>query len=119
VGGSRPQPGSVHSRHLPVTNAAGADQHKRGSRRNERSLITTVKGFPMAATWIKYKSSDNATVIFNLDQATHFRHLANGEESFVEVYVNQTLHSVLRLTDKEAYTTILNYLAMTTGYTLE
>ncbi len=73
----------------------------------------------MAATWLKYKNNDNATVIFNLDQATHFRHVGSGEESFIEVYVGDTLHSILRLTDKEAYAVAMNYVAMTTGYKLE
>lgn len=73
----------------------------------------------MAATWIKYKNNDNATVVFNLDQATHFRHVSAGEESFVEVYVNQIMHSVLRLTDKEAYNAVVGYVAMTTGHQLE
>ncbi len=73
----------------------------------------------MAATWIKYKNNDNATMIFNLDQATHFRHVGTGEESFFEVYTNGATHSILRLTDKEAYTVVLNYIAMTTGYKLE
>lgn len=73
----------------------------------------------MAATWLKYKNNDNATVIFNLDQATHFRHVGSGEDAFIEVYVGTTLHSIMRLTDRAAYAVVLNYIAMTTGFQLE
>ncbi|MCC6804341.1 MAG: hypothetical protein IT319_15775 [Anaerolineae bacterium] len=73
----------------------------------------------MAGTWLKYKNNDNAAVIFNLDRATHFRHIADGDESFVEVYAEGTMHSIMRLTDPEAYRVTMNYIAMTTGYTLE
>jgi hypothetical protein len=73
----------------------------------------------MASTWIKYKNNENATMIFMLDHATHFRHVADGDESFVEVYAEGTMHSILQLTDREAYRTVINYIAMTTGYTLE
>ena len=71
------------------------------------------------ATWIKYKSSDNATVIFDINRAAHFRHIAAGQESFFEVLAEGTAHTVMRLTDPEAYRAIANYVAMTTGYTLE
>jgi hypothetical protein len=73
----------------------------------------------MAGTWLKYKNNDNATVIFNLDHMTHIRHIADGGESFVEVYADGTMHSIMRLTDPEAYRVTMNYVAMTTGYTLE
>jgi hypothetical protein len=73
----------------------------------------------MAATWIKYKNSDSATVIFNLDHATSFRHIADGDGSFVEVYADGAMHSVMQLTDPEAYRVVMNYVAMTTGYKLE
>ena len=71
------------------------------------------------ATWLKYKNNDNATMIFNLDHTTHFRHVAAGDESFIEVYADDTMHSVMLLTDPEAYRTVMSFLAMTTGYTLE
>lgn len=73
----------------------------------------------MAGTWLKYKNNDNAGVIFNLDHATYFRHVADGDELFVEVYADGTMHSIMRLTDPEAYRVAMNYIAMTTGYTLE
>jgi hypothetical protein len=73
----------------------------------------------MAATWLKYQNSENATVIFNLDRATSFRHVASGDESFVEVYADDTMHSILRLTDPLAYTAVMNYVAITTGYKLD
>jgi len=73
----------------------------------------------MAATWLKYQNSENATVIFNLDRATSFRHVAAGNESFVEVYADGTTHSILRLTDPLAYQAAMNYIAMTTTYKLD
>ncbi len=73
----------------------------------------------MAATWIKYKNNDNATVIFNLDRATHYRHIADGDGSFIEVYADGTMHSIMKLTDPESYRTVMNYVAMTTNYKLE
>ncbi len=73
----------------------------------------------MPATWIKYKSSDSATVIFNLDRATHFRHIAGGTDSFLEVYAEGTMHSIMQVTDPEAYRTVMSYIAMTTGYKLD
>lgn len=73
----------------------------------------------MAATWIKYQNNDSATVIFNLDRATHFRHIASGQESFVEVYADGTMHSIMRLTDPEAYRAVMSYVAITTGYKLD
>ncbi len=73
----------------------------------------------MAATWLKYQNNENASVIFNLDHATHFRHVTAGDESFVEVYANGTMHSILRLTDPNAYETAINYIAITTSYKLE
>ena len=73
----------------------------------------------MPATWIKYQNNDNATVIFNLDQATHFRHIAGGEESFVEIFTASAKHSIMKLTDPIAYRTVMNYIAMTTTYKLE
>lgn len=71
------------------------------------------------ATWIKYKNSDNATVIFDINRAASFRHVASGSESFFEVQAEGLTHTVMRLTDPEAYRAIANYIAMTTGYTLE
>ena len=73
----------------------------------------------MASTWLKYKNNENATVIFNLDHATHFRHVSSGDESFVEVYADETMHSILKLTDPGAYETAMAYIAMTTSYKLE
>ena len=73
----------------------------------------------MAATWLKYQNNENATAIFNLDHATHFRHVAAGDESFVEVYADGTMHSIMKLTDAEAYQVAMNYIALTTSYKLE
>ncbi len=73
----------------------------------------------MAATWIKYKNNENATMIFMLDHATHFRHVAAGDESFIEVYAEGAMHSILQLTDPQAYQAVISFIAMTTGYTLE
>lgn len=70
------------------------------------------------ATWMRYKNNDNATVIFDLDRATHFRHVAAHDESFIEVYVEGTMHSVMLLTDPEAYREVTRFVAMTTGYEL-
>jgi hypothetical protein len=73
----------------------------------------------MAATWLKYKNSDNATIIFNLDRATSYRHISDHDASFLEVFADGTMHSILRLTDPEAYQIAMNYMAMTTGYKLD
>ena len=68
---------------------------------------------------MKYKNNESATVIFNLDRATHFRHIADRQESFVEVFADGAIHSILQLTDPDAYRVAMNYIAMTTGYKLE
>ncbi len=71
------------------------------------------------ATWIKYKSSDNATMIFDINHAAYFRHVAAGTESFFEVQAEGVNHTVMRLTDPDAYRAVANYIAMTTSYKLE
>ena len=59
------------------------------------------------------------SVIFNLDLATHFRHISAGDESFIEVFAEGAMHSIMRLTDPDAYQVVMNYVAETTGYKLE
>jgi len=73
----------------------------------------------MASTWLKYQNNENATVIFNLDHSTHFRHVTAGNESFVEIYADGTMHSILQLTDPKAYEVAMAYIAMTTTYKLD
>lgn len=71
------------------------------------------------ATWIKFRNNDNATEIIDLDRATHFRHVSANDESFIEVHVGSTIHSIMKLTDPDAYQAISSYIAQTTGYTLD
>lgn len=73
----------------------------------------------MAANWLKYKNNDNATIIFDLDRATHYRHIADGASSFLEVFADGTMHSILRLTDPVAYDAAMNHVKDTTGFTIE
>lgn len=71
------------------------------------------------ATWIKYKNADNITEIFNIDQATRFRHVEEGDSTFIEVHANGAVHTVMWMTDKEAFHNILEHIKQATGYTLE
>ena len=82
----------------PVGRQIVPDRHRLcpESHRAVPDLIPQRKGVVMAATWLKYQNNDNATVIFNLDHATHFRHVAAGDELFVEVYADGTMHSILQ-----------------------
>jgi len=73
----------------------------------------------MRGTWLRYKNNDNASVIFNLDLATHFRYISAGDESFIEVFAEGTMHSIMKLTDPDAYRVVMNYVTETTGYKLE
>ncbi len=70
------------------------------------------------ATWIKFQNNENATEIFDIDRATHFRHVAANDESFIEVHADGAIHSIMHLTDPQAYEAVMNFVAATTGYSL-
>jgi hypothetical protein len=73
----------------------------------------------MATTaWLRYKNSENVTIIFNLDTATRFRHFDDGSESYVEVLAAGEIHSILLSTDPGAYQDVLDYIKRTTGFEL-
>jgi hypothetical protein len=72
----------------------------------------------MTSTWIKYRNSENVTIIFNLQGATRFRHYDSGSESYIEVMANGEVHSVLLSTDPRAYQDVLDYIKRTTSYDL-
>ena len=71
------------------------------------------------ASWIKYKNAENITEIFDLDQATRFRHVEEGDSTFIEIHAAGTVHTILWMTDKEAFHNALEYVKKTTGFTLE
>ncbi|MDX2141466.1 MAG: hypothetical protein SF123_25495 [Chloroflexota bacterium] len=72
----------------------------------------------MAGNWLKYKNSDNVTVIVNLEQAIRFRHFESGNESYVEVLAGEEAHSILLSLDPGAYQDVIDYIKRTTGYEL-
>jgi hypothetical protein len=71
------------------------------------------------ASWVKYKNADNITEIFDLDHATRFRHVEEGNSTFIEIHAAGAVHTVLWMTDKDAYHNILAYIKKATGFTLE
>lgn len=71
------------------------------------------------ATWIKYKNAENITEIFNIDLASRFRHVEEGDSTFIEVHADGTVHTVMWMTDKEAFHAILDYIRTATGIALE
>lgn len=71
------------------------------------------------ATWVKYKNADNITEIFNIDLATRFRHVEEGDSTFIEIHAGGTVHTIMWMTDKEAFHKVLDHIKQTTGYTLE
>lgn len=72
----------------------------------------------MQGTWIKYTPSDNTTEIFNLDNATRFRHVESPNEAFIEVHANGAVHMITRINDPEAYQIVLRYIEQKTGFVL-
>ncbi|NDJ63367.1 MAG: hypothetical protein GYB67_19760 [Chloroflexi bacterium] len=72
----------------------------------------------MPTQWIKFSNSDSSIEIFDISQATHFKHIADGDDSFVEVYTGEVVHTVMSSIDPDAYRAVLDYIAENTGYTL-
>jgi hypothetical protein len=72
----------------------------------------------MTGTWLKYKNSDNVTVIVNLEHAIRFRHFESGNESYVEVLAGNETHSILLSLDPGAYQDVIDYITRRTGYEL-
>ncbi len=71
------------------------------------------------AAWIQYKNADNITEIFNLDQATRFRHVEEGDSSYIEVHTVNAVHTIMWMTDKEAFHKVIEYIKNATGIALE
>jgi hypothetical protein len=69
--------------------------------------------------WIKYKNAENITEIFDLDHSTRFRHVEEGDSSFIEVHTANAVHTIMWITDKDAYHKVIEHIKKTTGYTLE
>ena len=73
----------------------------------------------MASTnWVKYSTTENLTVIFNLERASRFRHFDSGSESYIEVAAEGETHMIMLSTDPGAYQDTLEYIQRTTGYQL-
>ncbi|MBK8032723.1 MAG: hypothetical protein J0M07_05925 [Anaerolineae bacterium] len=70
----------------------------------------------MRGTWIKYTPSDSTVEIFNIDNATRFRHVDTPHEAFVEVHADDAVHTITRMVDPEAYQIVLRYIQQTTGF---
>ncbi|MDX2161261.1 MAG: hypothetical protein SF162_08060 [bacterium] len=71
------------------------------------------------AKWMKYKNADNITEIFDIDQATRFRHVEEGDSTFIEIHAAGAVHTIMWLTDKEAFHKILEHIRTATGFALE
>jgi hypothetical protein len=73
----------------------------------------------MAHNWVKYESSEGVYELFNMDRATHFRHIGAGDESQIEIDIDGNMFAIMYSIDPAAYRTVLNYIKETTGYTLD
>ncbi len=71
------------------------------------------------AAWIKYKNADNISEIFDLEHATRFRHVEEGDSTFIEIHADGAVHTIMWMTDKEAFHKVLEFIKKTTGFTLE
>lgn len=70
------------------------------------------------AHWIQYRNSDSTIEIFDIERAYRYRHVDDHNESFIEVHADGNTHTITKLTDPEAYQTVLKYIAETTGFAL-
>ncbi len=71
------------------------------------------------ASWVQYKNAENITEIFNLDNATRFRHVEEGDSTFIEIHAAGSVHTVMWITDKDAFHKVLEFVKQSTGFTLE
>lgn len=67
-------------------------------------------------SWISYKPSENTTEIYDLDHVKRFRHVEKGEESQVELWIEENQHTVMYSVDPDAYRNIMAYIREKTGY---
>jgi hypothetical protein len=73
----------------------------------------------MTINWIKHKTGDSTTMIYNLDQASYFRHVSAGTESVIEFEIQDEKYTIMRSIDADAYHAVLNYISQTTGHHLD
>lgn len=71
------------------------------------------------ASWMSYKNAANITDIFDLDTATRFRHVEEGDSSFIEIHTPSAVHTVMWITDRDAFHRVIDYVKKTTGISLE
>jgi uncharacterized protein (DUF952 family) len=73
----------------------------------------------MANNWVKYETSRGAYELFNMEHARRFRHVSDGDESVIEIYLDGQAHAIMKSIDSAAYETALHYIEEATGYALE
>lgn len=72
----------------------------------------------MSINWIRYKTGENTTEIYNLDQAHYFRHISAGDESAIEFEIQDEKFRLMYSMDADAYHAALDYIKSTTGHEL-
>jgi hypothetical protein len=68
--------------------------------------------------WVRHRTGDKTTMIYNLDQASYFRHVEAGDESAVEFEIQDEKYTVMYSMDREAYQAVLAYIREVTGHEL-
>ena len=72
----------------------------------------------MSINWVRYKTGENTTEIYNLDQAHYFRHVSAGDESAIEFEIQDEKFRLMFSIDANAYRAALEYIKSTTGHEL-
>ena len=72
----------------------------------------------MSINWVRYKTGENTTEIYNLDQAHYFRHVSAGDESVVEFEIQGEKFRLMYSIDAEAYRVAMDYIKHVTGHDL-
>jgi mRNA-degrading endonuclease HigB of HigAB toxin-antitoxin module len=72
----------------------------------------------MSINWVRYKTGETTTEIYNLDQAHYFRHVSAGDESVVEFEIQGEKFRVMYSVDAIAYREAMDYIKGVTGHDL-
>lgn len=73
----------------------------------------------MSINWVRHRTGPTTTVVYNLDQASYFRHVAAGRESVVEFEIQDDKYTIMQSEDPDAYHAVLHYIQQTTGHDLD
>lgn len=72
----------------------------------------------MSQNWVRYRTSENTTELYNLDQASLFRHVYRGDESVLEFQIGDTTYTIMYSIDPDAYHAAIKYILTRTGIEL-